>query len=87
MGLDRAEFLRSLGRAVAGLPWRQEGPHIQVEDPPRRVEIQLGQEQQRRLGALIMPELEVTIRFQGYSVRERDLFLRRFDLAYRRGGG
>lgn len=87
MGLDRAEFLRSLPHAVAGLKWALEGSCIQVEDPPRRIEIHLGPEQTRRLGALSLPEMEVTLVFQGYSAEERADFFRRFDRAYQRGGG
>ena len=87
MGLDRAEFLRSFPPAVAGLEWRVEGAVILVEDPPRRLEIHLGPEQTHRLGALSLPEMEVTLVFRGYSADEQAVFLRRFERAYQRGGG
>ncbi len=41
----------------------------------------------RRLGALSLPVLHVTFRFDGINSGERDAFLARFDLYTRRGGG
>ena len=87
MGLDRAEFLRSLPPALAGLAWRWEDHHIHIEDLHRQVEIHLGPEQTRRLGALRLPEMEVILVFDGYSEDEQADFLRRFDRAFQRGGG
>ena len=41
-----------------------------------------------RLGGLLdLPRARVTLSFQGVSPAEADEFLRRFDLAFQRGGG
>jgi hypothetical protein len=87
MGLTHKEFLRSLPRVVAGLSCQREGSRMLVADPPRQLEILLGPEQQRRLGMLQLPLTEVTLTFVGYTAGERARFLRRFDLAFQRGGG
>jgi hypothetical protein len=87
MGLSHADFLRSLPSAVGGLPWRQEGGRILVEDPPGRIEIRLGPEGRHTLGALALPQTEVAMRFEGLTAEARERFLRRFDLALQRGGG
>ncbi len=87
MGLGHAEFLRGLPPALGGLRWRWEDDMILVEDPPRLLLIRLGPERQQRLGALVLPQTPVTLSFQGYPEAERAAFLRRFDLAFQRGGG
>ena len=87
MALTHAEFLRSLPRAAPGMERRINGNVVELSAPPRRVVISLGPEQSRRLGALALPETEVRLRLEGFSVQERQAFLERFDLAFRRGGG
>ena len=87
MGLSHGEFLRSLPAAVVGMEFRVQGPRIQVLDAERRVEIDLGPEQQRRLGALVLPQTPVRLSFHGFSVEKRGEFCKRFDLAFQRGGG
>jgi len=87
MALTHREFLRSLPGAAPGMESRVSGSEIELSSPPRRVVISLGPEQYRRLGALALPEIEVRLRFEGFSVQDRQAFLDRFDLAFRRGGG
>lgn len=87
MGLSHAEFLRSLPAAIGDMDCRVEGPNIQISESERRVEIQLGPERHRRLGSLVLHQTRVSLRFEGFSEEERARFLRRFDLAYQRGGG
>lgn len=87
MALTHAEFLRSLPSAAPGMENRVHGSEIELSAPPRRVVISLGPEQCRRLGALALPDTEVRLRFEGFSHQERQAFLERFDLAFRRGGG
>lgn len=87
MGLTHAEFLRSLPTAAGGMDLRVEAPRILIEDETRRVEIRLGPEQQRHLGALVLPVTEVRLMFHGFSPDERKRFLKRFELTFQRGGG
>lgn len=87
MSLTHEEFLRSLARAAPGMICRVDGAEIELSSPQRRVVISLGPEQIRRLGALALPETEVRLRLEGFSGQERQAFLGRFDLSFRRGGG
>lgn len=87
MGLTHREFLRSLPAAVAGMAYRVQGSRIFLSDTGRRVQILLGREQERRLGSLQLPQTRVSLSLEGFSEEERKTFLRRFDLAFQRGGG
>jgi hypothetical protein len=87
MGLTHVEFMRSLPAAVEGMDCRVDGPRIEIADAGRRIEILLGPEQERRLGSLALPQTQVNLSFEGFSEEQRKDFLRRFDLAFQRGGG
>lgn len=86
MSVSRREFLHSLPGAVAGAPFRVDGNVIESEATPGwRIELQPLAD--LSVGLLALPRHRVTIRFSGYSDRETDSFLRRFELYFRRGGG
>jgi hypothetical protein len=87
MALTHAEFLRCLPAASAGMSCRIEGDRVLLRDPPRRVEIRLAPEEARSIGSLRLPQTQVEVRLDGFSPQARGAFLRRFDLAYQRGGG
>lgn len=87
MALTHVEFLRNLPRAAPGMACSVEDSRLELSAPPRRVLITLGTERTRTLGSLVLPETEVRLRFEGFHEGEREVFLERFDLAFRRGGG
>jgi hypothetical protein len=87
MGLTHAEFLRTLPTAAPGMSIQADKGCIRLSDPPRLVLVELGPETRRTLGSLVLPETSVRLSFEGFSAEQREVFLRRFDLAYRRGGG
>ena len=87
MGLSHKEFLRSLPAAVRGMTCHAEGAHIRIWDAQKTINIHLGPEQERRLGSLVLPQTRVTVRFEGCSAEQREAFLKRFELAFQRGGG
>jgi hypothetical protein len=89
MTISQPEFLRSL------LPLKQ---HYQVEidESGREVVISLRsfkallllrENKPVVLGSLNMPSTDVLFRFEGSATKEVALFLKRFDLCFRRGGG
>lgn len=42
----------------------------------------------RRVGGLLeLPQAKVTVRLTGMTAEQADIFLRRFDIAFQRGGG
>jgi hypothetical protein len=87
MGLSHQEFLRSLPAAAAGMECRVEGADILLSAPEGRVRIELGPERQMRLGSLLLPQTPVRLSFDGFTGESREAFLRRFDVAFQRGGG
>lgn len=87
MALTHREFLRSLPKAAPEMECRIDGAQIDLSAPPRRVSIFLGPERTRTLGSLVLPEIEVHLRYEGFAQDELKAFLERFDLAFRRGGG
>ena len=87
MTITRVEFLRCLPRAAPGMKQHIEGARIRLEDSARRVGIDLGHQGEHSIGSLVLPQTEVRLQFEGFSGSEREAFLKRFDLAYQRGGG
>ncbi len=86
-GLTRAEFLRSLRHLTGEQGWREQDGGILVSLPVGRVEIRLGAEGWRRIGALRAPLLPVEFLFSGVDDKQRAEFLWRFERAFQRGGG
>ncbi len=87
MGYSHAEFLRLLPKAMNGAALRVEGNRITVEDGARRLDIELGEETERRLGHFRLPVTPVRLAFAGYSEAEIKAALERFWRAYQKGGG
>ncbi len=85
-GLTRAEFLRCLDRFDPD--WREsDDGHVLLSVPPGWLALHIGEERQRRVGALSLPVLPLEFRFVGVDAVRREAFLRRFDRAFQRGGG
>ena len=87
MGIDHADFLRLLPRALDGLAFTVNGNRIVIEDGARRLEIILGETSERRIALLTLPVTPVRFEFTGYHADEADAAMRRIDQAYQRGGG
>ena len=89
MAISQAEFLRSLTplKKYYGYHIDEAKRRIVVNDGPRSVEIHLGPEASKRLGALRMPAIKVELSFHGFTQEELERFRYRFDLCFRRGGG
>ena len=87
MALTHKEFLRTLPAASAGWEHDTAGSRMLLSRNGLRVEIRLGAQRERRIGSLCLPQTEVELRFVGLDEDARRAFLRRFDLAYQRGGG
>jgi hypothetical protein len=89
MSISHGEFLRSLKPLGKHYPYRIDdmGRMIHLSDEARTIEIRLGTEGRRRLGALELPETAVEFHFHGFEAEEIERFFFRFDLCFRRGGG
>jgi hypothetical protein len=89
MSISHGEFQRSLKPLDKHYPYRIDvaGRTIHLRDGERTIEIRLGTEGRRRLGALELPETFVEFHFHDFEAQEIDRFFFRFDLCFRRGGG
>ncbi len=87
MGLDRAEFLRSLEALLGGRDWQSEDGWLQFRWAGRPVRILLHPTGARRIGSLSLPMTQVEIDLRALDEEEARDFLARFDRAFQRGGG
>ncbi|RMG38629.1 MAG: hypothetical protein D6720_00825 [Gammaproteobacteria bacterium] len=87
MGLDQAEFLRSLEALLGGRHWRAEDDGLCIDWAGCPVRIRLHPTQQRRLGSLSLPMTRVEIDLDALTEVEAADFLTRFERAFQRGGG
>jgi hypothetical protein len=89
MTISHAEFLRSLVPLGRHYPYLidESACRIQLTDDDQQIEILLGQEGRKRLGALELPETAVEFRFHPSDPTAVERFFARFDLCFRRGGG
>ncbi len=87
MGIDHADFVRLLPRALDGRAFRVDGNRIVIEDGALRLEITLGETSERRIALLTLPVTPVRFEFTGYSADEATAAMRRIDQAFLRGGG
>ena len=86
MTISREAFLRSLTAALDGAAYCLDGEVIRPVDA-EGWRIVLAPIADLALGALSMPRQHVEIYFAGYSGEQKERFLQRFELAFRRAGG
>lgn len=89
MTLSPTEFAKSLS-ALAGGDSAITGRHatLDLNDQGGSAEIVYMPLAPRRVGGLLnLPQAKVTITFSGVQPIEAEAFLRRFDIAFQRGGG
>jgi hypothetical protein len=87
MGLTHAEFFRSLPPAVGRHAYSVEDGVVRIDVDGRQVIIELGPQRSRAIASLELPYLKARFNFHGFSDEERERFMERFELYFRRGGG
>lgn len=87
MAVSHADFHRTLPAALGRRPVTGVDGTVTLEDRGRKVTIELGPEQTRTLGQIVLPLTHVRIAFTGYEEGDVKVFLDRFDAYFRRGGG
>lgn len=87
MGLTHAEFFRELPAAIGYRDHVAEAGRVSVDLERGSLVISLGSEQTRNIAALRLPYTVVGFVFEGVEESERETFMQRFDLCFRRGGG
>jgi hypothetical protein len=89
MGCSADEFAYTLPRAMRDWPVSG-GPDLwQVADPQGApiATIRVAAQSERRIGALSLPVLRVTIDLDGLGETKKAEFVRRFECGFHRGGG
>lgn len=87
MALTPEEFRRLLPGAAGALPWRRDGNHYRLGSDAAGVDIVLEPLPPRRIALFTLPAMRVVMIFRGWSEEERHRFVRRFDMAFQKGGG
>ena len=87
MGLDHAEFFRTLPSAMGNTAYTVRTNQVLVEQTGRQLTISLAPEQRRRIALLNLPYTTVRFDFQGYEQTAIDAFMDYFLSRYQRGGG
>ena len=87
MGLTHEEFFRELPAALGRRRFVAEAGRVSVDLEGGSLMITLGSEQTRSIAALRLPYTVVGFAFEGVEEVERETFMQRFDLCFRRGGG
>lgn len=87
MGFSHQEFRRALTRTYAGADLTQHADGADVRHGAGVVRIRMGPERIRRIALLALPSIHVTFTFEDLDTAEREDFMARFELYFRRGGG
>ena len=87
MSITHKEFLRLLPLAVQGASVNRRDNMLTVKTASGRLTITLAPQTTRKLGLLEFPVTTVTMEFHDFNPSDQAAFLKRFDLAYQRGGG
>lgn len=88
MGLTHKDFFSVLPDLLAGIPYEQCDDTIRFRLHDKQVEIMLAPEGVREVGrSFRLPVTLVTLRFYGFTDKERNDFVRRFNMKYMKGGG
>jgi hypothetical protein len=89
MGYSLAEFARNLPLAMRDWPVSGGAAEWRVDDPAShsQILIRVSAGPERRVGALSLPVLQVSIDPGGTPARVMTEFMRRFERGFHRGGG
>jgi hypothetical protein len=89
MSISHAEFRHSLKPLGKFYPYRSDatGRKFTLHNGGGEIEIRLGEQGCKRIGALELPETVVEFSFHACTAEAIEHFLSRFELAFRRGGG
>ncbi|MGB1109159.1 MAG: hypothetical protein ACPG4N_02320 [Gammaproteobacteria bacterium] len=87
MGCSRSEFHHSVKALLPESGWTRNGESYRWEIGNGSVELEAGEQTVQRIASLELPRLNVVLRFRGVNEEAKAAFLRRFEIAFQRGGG
>lgn len=85
MGITHYDFTRLLARAVGHDGFTLQNGQISITDGPRKLEITLSEESERRVAMVVLPVTFVRFALTGYDDAVQEMA--RIDLRFQRGGG
>ena len=85
MGITHYDFTRLLARAVGHDGFNLQNGQISITDGPRKLEITLSEESERRVAMVVLPVTFVRFALTGYDDAVQEMA--RIDLRFQRGGG
>ena len=88
MSATKGEFFRSLEHFAPGHDFDESQTSFSFPAGEGQAEVSYQQLPDRKMTALLsLPQMEVSIAFDGVSDLPQEEFMEAFDLAFRRGGG
>lgn len=87
MTVTRADFLRLLPAAVSGVVFVEERAAFLHRDRHRSWRIAFEPLPEMRIGLIRLERHRIGFQFEGYAEDEIEVFMARFELHFRRGGG
>ena len=87
MGMTHRDFFRTFPSVAGDRPVQIEGSVVRLETGQGEIVIRLGPEQVRKIALLTLPLVHLQFDFHGHDQDQAAVFMARFDLSFRRGGG
>lgn len=85
MAITHRDFVRLLARAIGHKNFQLVNSKISITEGPRKIEITLSEESERRIALVALPVTFVRFDFTGYEDAHAEM--KRIDLQFQRGGG
>ena len=85
MAITHRDFVRLLARAVGHKNFQLLDGKISITEGPRKMEITLSKESERRIALVALPVTFVRFDFTGFEDAQAEM--KRIDLQFQRGGG
>lgn len=86
-GLSHRDFQRIFPRVEPSSRKLSDRSFELARDDGRTLQINLSVEHERRLASLKIPFIDITFRFEGWTVGQRTEFFEKFDRSFQKGGG
>jgi len=87
MGMTHGDFFRTFPAVAGNQPWQSGDNQVKLELDEGWVTIRLGPVGVRKIGLLTLPVTRLEFEFTNQTQEQIAIFMARFDLSFRRGGG
>lgn len=87
MAITHKEFFRLLPAALRDQDYEVSDNTVAIGDRSRTITIKLEDESRRTIASLSLPVTRLSITFKGFDETDIGIFIKHFDLVYRKGGG